>query len=82
MRILITFPPGGTSGIRCAAFLADALLGEECRPQFLVEPDRTGAGKQLPADLLQKEPPDGYTLILANDAPTPRSAPTQVKKTP
>lgn len=78
VRILVTFPPGGTSDI--VARLLAQHLSEKFGQQFLVD-NRPGAGGTVAADLLKKEPPDGYTLILANNAPF-TIAPTQFKKIP
>lgn len=78
VRILVTFPPGGTSDI--TARLLAQYLSEKFGQQFLVD-NRPGAGGTVAAELLRKEPPDGYTLILANNAPF-TIAPTQFKKIP
>ena len=78
VRIVVTFPPGGTSDI--VARLLAQHLSEKFGQQFLVD-NRPGAGGTVAADLVRKEPPDGYTLILANNAPF-TIAPTQFKKIP
>lgn len=78
VRIVVTFPPGGTSDI--VARLLGQYLTEKTGQQFLVD-NRPGAGGTVAADLVRKEAPDGYTLILANNAPF-TIAPTQFKKIP
>lgn len=78
VRIVVTFPPGGTSDI--VARLLGQHLTEKFGQQFLVD-NRPGAGGTVAAELVHKEAPDGYTLILANNAPF-TIAPTQFKKIP
>ncbi|MEP9352660.1 tripartite tricarboxylate transporter substrate binding protein [Xanthobacter sp. KR7-65] len=78
VRIVVSFPPGGTSDI--VARLVGQHLTEKFGQQFLVD-NRPGAGGTVAADLVRKEAPDGYTLILANNAPF-TIAPTQFKKIP
>ncbi len=78
VRIIVSFPPGGTSDI--VARLIGQHLSEKLGQQFLVD-NRPGAGGTLAGDLVKKEPPDGYTLILANNAPF-TIAPTQFTKIP
>jgi len=78
VRIVVTFPPGGTSDI--VARLVGQHLTEKFGQQFLVD-NRPGAGGTVAAELVRKEAPDGYTLILANNAPF-TIAPTQFKKIP
>lgn len=78
VRIVVSFPPGGTSDI--VARLVGQHLTEKLGQQFLVD-NRPGAGGTVAADLVRKEAPDGYTLILANNAPF-TIAPTQFKKIP
>jgi tripartite-type tricarboxylate transporter receptor subunit TctC len=78
VRIVVTFPPGGTSDI--VARLLSQYLTEKLGQQFLVD-NRPGAGGTLAGSLVSKEAPDGYTLILANNAPF-TIAPTQFKKIP
>lgn len=78
VRIVVTFPPGGTSDI--VARLVGQQLTEKFGQQFIVD-NRPGAGGTVAAELVHKEAPDGYTLILANNAPF-TIAPTQFKKIP
>jgi len=78
VRIVVSFLPGGTSDI--VARLVGQHLTEKFGQQFIVD-NRPGAGGTVAADLVRKEAPDGYTLILANNAPF-TIAPTQFKKIP
>lgn len=78
VRIVVTFPPGGTSDI--VARLIGAQMTEKLGQQFLVD-NRPGAAGTVAAELVRKEAPDGYTLLLANNAPFTIS-PTQFKKIP
>jgi tripartite-type tricarboxylate transporter receptor subunit TctC len=66
VRILISFPPGGSSD-----FVARALaphLTEAFGQPFLVD-NRPGAGGMLAAEALKREAPDGHTFLLSNNAP-------------
>jgi tripartite-type tricarboxylate transporter receptor subunit TctC len=66
VRILISFPPGGSSD-----FVARVLaphLSEMFGQTFVVE-NRPGAGRMLAAEALKREPADGHALLLANNAP-------------
>ena len=78
VRILVTFPPGGTSDI--VARLIGQHLTEKFGQQFLVD-NRPGAGGTIAGEIVKKEAPDGHTLFLANNAPFTIS-PTQFKKIP
>jgi len=78
VRIIVSFPPGGTSDI--VARLIGQHLTEKFGQQFLVD-NRPGAGGTVSGDLTKKEAPDGYTLILANNAPF-TIAPTQFPTIP
>jgi len=78
VRIVVSFPPGGTSDI--VARLIGQHLTDKFGQQFLVD-NRPGAGGTVAAELVKKEAPDGYTLILANNAPF-TIAPTQFQKIP
>ena len=78
VRIIVSFPPGGTSDI--VARLIGQHLSEKLGQQFLVD-NRPGGGGTVAGELVHQEDPDGYTLILANNAPF-TIAPTQFKKIP
>jgi tripartite-type tricarboxylate transporter receptor subunit TctC len=72
VRILVTFPPGGSSDItaRVLAEHYSATLGQ----RFVVE-NRAGAGGTIAALALSRETPDGYNLLLSNSAPITTSPP-------
>jgi tripartite-type tricarboxylate transporter receptor subunit TctC len=72
IRIVVTFPPGGSSDI-VARVLAEAMspkLG-----QRVVVDNKPGAGGTLAALYVAQQPPDGSTLMLSNTAPIVTSPP-------
>jgi len=72
VRIVVTFPPGGSSDIMARVY-AEAMsprLG-----QRVVVDNRPGAGGTLAAAHVAREPADGYTLLLSNTAPLVTSPP-------
>ncbi|SDC16753.1 Tripartite-type tricarboxylate transporter, receptor component TctC [Belnapia rosea] len=72
VRIVVVFPPGGSSDI-AARVLAEALaprLGQ----RVLVD-NRPGAGGTLAAAHVAQQPPDGTTVMLSNTAPIVTSPP-------
>lgn len=72
IRIVVTFPPGGSSDI-VARVLADVL--SQRLPQRVVVDNRPGAGGTLAAAHVAQQPPDGYTWLLSNTAPIVLSPP-------
>jgi tripartite-type tricarboxylate transporter receptor subunit TctC len=72
LRIIVTFPPGGSSDI-VARVLADVL--SQRLPQRVLVDNRPGAGGTLGAAYVASQPADGYTLMLSNTAPIVMSPP-------
>ncbi len=67
IRIVVPFPPGGTSDI--LARTLGQKLTEEWGQQIVVD-NRAGAGANIGAEVAAKSPPDGYTLFLMSTAHT------------
>ena len=78
VRIVVTFPPGGTSDL--VARLLAKHLGEDFGQKAVVD-NRPGAAGTVAADFVAKQPNDGKTLLLANNAPF-TIAPTRFKSIP
>jgi len=72
LRIIVTFPPGGSSDI-VARVLAEAFAPR--LPQRAVVDNRPGAGGTLGAAFVASQPADGYTFLLSNTAPIVTSPP-------
>ena len=62
VRIIIAAPPGG--GDDFVTRLIAPKLSEQLGQQFIAE-NRPGAGGMIGQTVVQKSPPDGYTLLLA-----------------
>ena len=63
IRVIIPYPPGGTSDI--LARMIGAKLTEAWRQQVIVD-NRTGASGNIGAELAARANPDGYTLMLTD----------------
>lgn len=72
IRIVVTFPPGGSSDI-VARVLAE-ILTQKLSQRVIVD-NRPGAGGTLAAQHVATQPADGYTLMLSNTAPIVTSPP-------
>lgn len=72
VRIVVTFPPGGSSDI-AARVLAEH-YSTALNQRFVVD-NRPGAGGTIAALHVSREAPDGYTLLLSNSAPITTSPP-------
>jgi tripartite-type tricarboxylate transporter receptor subunit TctC len=67
IRLIIPFPPGGGNDIvaRTINVKLPSVLG-----QNVIADNRAGAGGNIGAELAAKSPPDGYTLLIANNSLT------------
>jgi tripartite-type tricarboxylate transporter receptor subunit TctC len=67
IRLIVPFPPGGGNDIvaRTINIKLPSLLG-----QNVIADNRAGAGGNIGAELAAKSPPDGYTLLIANNSLT------------
>ncbi len=66
LRVIVTFPPGGSSDI-VARLIAPGLA--EKLGQAVVVDNRPGGGATIGAAEAARAAPDGYTLMLSNTAP-------------
>jgi len=71
VRILVGVPPG--TGIDTMARAVAAKLSEELGQQFIVE-NRAGAGSNIATEAVARAAPDGYTLLMFNNAQTGNAA--------
>jgi len=67
VRIIVGYPPGGSTDI--SARLFGAWLSDKLHQQFIIE-NKAGAGNNIGTEFAAKAAPDGYTLYLANPANT------------
>lgn len=65
ITVVVGFPPGGASDI-LARIVADKLAG--LLGQAVVVDNRPGAGGNVAGELVARAAPDGYTLLLGNNA--------------
>ena len=65
IRVIVPFAPGGANDItiRTLNIRLPSLLG-----QSLIIDNRPGAGGNIGAEITAKSPPDGYTLLIANNS--------------
>jgi tripartite-type tricarboxylate transporter receptor subunit TctC len=65
VRLVVPFPPGG--GVDATARVLAQKLTEAWRQQIVVD-NRTGAGTTIGTEIAARSAPDGYTLLLTNNA--------------
>ncbi|MCS6932940.1 MAG: tripartite tricarboxylate transporter substrate binding protein [Acetobacteraceae bacterium] len=65
VRIVVPFPPGGTTDV--VARLVAARMGERLGQSLVIE-NRAGAGGTVGSAVVAQSPPDGYTLLVSNVA--------------
>jgi tripartite-type tricarboxylate transporter receptor subunit TctC len=78
VRVVVTFPPGGTPDIYGRVMAAEL---QKMWGQPVIVENRTGAGGTIGTDSVAKAAPDGYTLLFAADA-TITLAPAVIAKLP
>ncbi|MCL4744796.1 MAG: tripartite tricarboxylate transporter substrate binding protein [Burkholderiaceae bacterium] len=67
IHIVVAFPPGGSTDIAVRA--VSVLLAKSLGQPVVVE-NRAGAGGNIGADYVSKQPADGYTILATADALT------------
>lgn len=65
VRMVIAFSPGGPSDI--LSRLVGSKLGERMGQPFVFD-NRPGAGGNVAGEIVAKSPPDGYTIMIANNS--------------
>jgi tripartite-type tricarboxylate transporter receptor subunit TctC len=78
VRVIVTFPPGGTPDIYGRIMSAEL---QKAWGQPVIVENRTGAGGTIGTDVVAKATPDGYTLLFAADASV-TLAPAVIAKMP
>src|SRR5262245_63884172 len=71
IRIIVPFPPG--AGIDLIARMVGTKLSGPLGQQIIVD-NRPGAGGNIGAEAAAKSAPDGYTILLINNAQTVNAA--------
>lgn len=65
VRLVVPFPPGG--GVDATARVLSQKLSEAGGQRMVVD-NRTGAGTTIGTEIVARGAPDGYTLLLTNNA--------------
>ena len=65
VRMVVPFPPGG--GVDATARVLGQKLTEAWKQQVIAD-NRTGAGTTIGTEIVARAAPDGYTLLLTNNA--------------
>ena len=65
VRMVVPFPPGG--GVDATARVLGQKLTEAWKQQVVAD-NRTGAGTTIGTEIVARAAPDGYTLLLTNNA--------------
>jgi tripartite-type tricarboxylate transporter receptor subunit TctC len=65
VRLILPFPPGG--GVDATGRVLAQKLTEAWKQQVIVD-NRTGAGTTIGTEIAARSAPDGYTLLLTNNA--------------
>ena len=66
VKLIVAYPPGGSSDLMARVF--GAKLGEMWGQQIVVE-NKPGAAGSIGTDYAAKQPPDGYSFMIANLGP-------------
>src|SRR5437016_1048096 len=66
VKLIVSYPPGGSSDLMARVF--GAKLADMWGQQVLVE-NKPGAAGSIGTDYAAKQPPDGYSFMIANLGP-------------